>query len=1034
LNNEQQEVKTTMKTTMDRKQIIISAIVAIGVVLLVVGSASAATVNVLGSVRWSDGTLFGNSSTPPFDYFVITNNNNGQSWNQTTTPYYVNTQPNSANYALAIDDTTNISTNDILQFNVSGTDATHGTETNTTASVQFDGVTYTYYVNVILDAPAGPDLTVSSININSHISSSYDDYYFANESNRIYATITNSGGAKANASVACFNVSVGGGSWCNGSAPVKALNASESDSVYITDPTLRQHGDNISIKVTADCTNNVTEGVAGELNNVTILYTPGINHGQKSTFYTTGQNMSTWRNYTLNGCLVYSMGNSYYKSGSDLPPWTAYDVTWTAKQPGVPAAATVKEARLYMIYTWEVDENVIPGNVSLTFNGNLTPLDAHYEDRKGFGTASYDNPYGMLAYNVTADYNKNGVNTASLTNSIGGYVSMRGAVLMLVYENPLEPVKQIFINEGFDYLYGNSGATHGSTCEEATAWADIGSITVTDPKYCARLVTIAPGADAAETGSADLIFNTGFWADTWNFIGSTQIGCSDRCVTNHLDTSGGDNRAGFQSNANYMEASNAFLIVTEGADACVETATKVGCACFSVDKGSIEDLVAVDPSDCGLSSTKYPFGLFSFNITGLTNGGTVNVTITLPANLPAGSKYWKVDPTCGETELPLYSDDGDNVIMIRLTDGDPTTDEDGTADGQITDDSGPAMGNVLIAIDQPEFVDPQSQFTINITVDPQGNEVSAVQYDLYYNTSVVWAEWANPGTFLNRSEPTDVTVRSIDNTWNVASHIGKITYAETTLGNNDSMLPSVNTPGVLTTIHFSAIGERGTYSVMNIEDVMISDPEKQEVLFEITDCGVTIYDNIPPVAIATSKYRFSNVASKFQCFAAVCCCNSHGGWENNSEWKGNEIVYVRWDFGDGNYGTSEGLEDCQKHHEYTSWNWNELTEEYDPFIAYLTVRDNGEPQLSNTTDVEVMVYIAGDTNGDGVVDILDAACVGKHYGQNADNNPPLNCTPYWTDPQADKSDLNNDNRVTTIDLMIVGTNWNHAAWPPYYIE
>ncbi len=223
------------------------------------------------------------------------------------------------------------------------------------------------------------------------------------------------------------------------------------------------------------------------------------------------------------------------------------------------------------------------------------------------------------------------------------------------------------------------------------------------------------------------------------------------------------------------------------------------------------------------------------------------------------------------------------------------------------------------------------------------------------------------------------------------------------------------------------------YSYMDIRDALASDPLKQPVELVMEDCGVTIYDNIPPVAIATSKYRFSNVASKFQCFAALCCCNSHGGLENNSEWKGNEIVYVRWDFGDGNYGTSEGLEDCQKHHEYTSWNWNELTEEYEPFIAYLTVRDDGEPQLSNTTEVEVMVYIAGDTNGDGVVDILDAACVGKHYGQTA-NPAPANCTYYWDYVQQDEADLNNDGRVSTIDLMIVGTNWNHLAYPPYTQE
>ncbi|MCK4458489.1 MAG: right-handed parallel beta-helix repeat-containing protein [Methanosarcinales archaeon] len=345
-----------------------------------------------------------------------------------------------------------------------------------------------------------------------------------------------------------------------------------------------------------------------------------------------------------------------------------------------------------------------------------------------------------------------------------------------------------------------------------------------------------------------------------------------------------------------------------------------------------------------------------------------------------------------------------------------------------------------IGIDQPDNVDPQSQFTINITVDPMLNEISAVQYDLYYNTSVVWAEWANPGSFLNRSGiSTDVTVLKIDNLWDVAGHKGKITYAETTLGSGGT-LPSVNAEGILTTIQFSAIGVRGAYSVMDIEDVLISDPLKNDVPVDIADCGVTIYDNQDPVAIGESMYRFSNVASKFQCFAVLCPCLSNGG--NDLAGWGENIAYVRWDFGDGQYGTSEGVDPCEvKEHMYTTWNWiggNEPGPKdgsgYEPFEAYLTVRDDGVPQLSDTTSVFVQVYIAGDANGDGVVDIFDAACVGKHWGQPAENPAGTDCTPYWTTEQADEADLNNDMDVDTIDAMIVGTNWNHAAWPPYYIE
>jgi hypothetical protein len=339
------------------------------------------------------------------------------------------------------------------------------------------------------------------------------------------------------------------------------------------------------------------------------------------------------------------------------------------------------------------------------------------------------------------------------------------------------------------------------------------------------------------------------------------------------------------------------------------------------------------------------------------------------------------------------------------------------------------VNEALIAIEQPTNVDPQSQFTINITVNPMGNDISAVQYDLYYNTSVVWAEWADPGTFLSQDgATTEVNVLEIDNLWNSAGHVGKISYAETTYNYSTGNLPSVNTPGVLTTIHFSAIGVRGTYTYFNFSDVLMSDPDKGHVVYTIDNCGVTIYDNQDPVANGTSMYRFSNVASKFQCFAVLCPCLSDGG-DDLPGWGAN-ITYVRWDFGDGEYGTSEGVDPCEvKEHEYMTWNWNGIG--YDPFIAYLTVRDDGEPQLSDTVAVPVMVYIAGDTNGDGVVDIFDLACVGKHWGQSA-TGPTEICGPYWADSQQDEADLNNDGDVDTIDVMIVGTNWNHLAYPPYY--
>lgn len=88
------------------------------------------------------------------------------------------------------------------------------------------------------------------------------------------------------------------------------------------------------------------------------------------------------------------------------------------------------------------------------------------------------------------------------------------------------------------------------------------------------------------------------------------------------------------------------------------------------------------------SSISFPLGLLNFHITGLTNGGTATVTIIDHANSGA-SGYWKYNATSQTwTDFSANASFSGQTITLTLVDG-GTGDDDGTANGEITDPSGP---------------------------------------------------------------------------------------------------------------------------------------------------------------------------------------------------------------------------------------------------------------------------------------------------------------------------------------------------------
>jgi len=302
--------------------------------------------------------------------------------------------------------------------------------------------------------------------------------------------------------------------------------------------------------------------------------------------------------------------------------------------------------------------------------------------------------------------------------------------------------------------------------------------------------------------------------------------------------------------------------------------------------------------------------------------------------------------------------------------------------------------SVQIAVEPESItVQPQDQFDVNITVDPLGNYVYGIQYCLHYNASVVRAETQVKGPFLGKLGETFIISNHID-------HVnGIVSYAETRKGDAGCVQP-----GTLVTIHFTAI-QPGASTGLNLSNVIAVDDDASRIEpVDLINGNVYVNMNVPPVAIAKSIYCYNNVGERY---LSKTYFDGFASYDPD----GN-ISYYRWAFGDGRYGTG-GTAD----HIYNSWRWNGAG--YDPFIVSFTVEDDGMPILDNTTSISVNVYIAGDTNGDGIVDIFDAVIVGLEWDKD--------CTVGWTD-RSDRADLNNDCIVDIFDAVIVGANWDHIAW------
>lgn len=169
----------------------------------------------------------------------------------------------------------------------------------------------------------------------------------------------------------------------------------------------------------------------------------------------------------------------------------------------------------------------------------------------------------------------------------------------------------------------------------------------------------------------------------------------------------------------------------------------------------------------------------------------------------------------------------------------------------------------------------------------------------------------------------------------------------------------------------------------------------------MNETGWVEHMDSPPVAICgPDKLRCENVGAPVY-FNASLSYDPDGA-----------IVSYYWDFGDGSNNTGRSPA-----HIYRSYKWNGSA--YLPFIVNLTVIDS--KGYSNETSQKVVVWIAGDANGDGKANILDASVVGLKWGSS---DP---CADLNNDGIVDQNDSIPKPIVNILDASIIGLNWGKTA-------
>jgi hypothetical protein len=287
-----------------------------------------------------------------------------------------------------------------------------------------------------------------------------------------------------------------------------------------------------------------------------------------------------------------------------------------------------------------------------------------------------------------------------------------------------------------------------------------------------------------------------------------------------------------------------------------------------------------------------------------------------------------------------------------------------------------AAGNAIVSVSAPaDAINPGEQFTINISVEPN-NAIAGMQFNLSFNPAIVTVDSIAEGNLLSKGgSSTFFSAGEIDNS------AGTITGVFGAIINPGQ---TVATAGTFAVIILHARSAGGS-SPLILSNVVIGDVEGNSVPVTLTNGTVIV--NRPPVLVSIGNKTVDE--GKLLTFTVSA---------NDAD--GDSLTYSA-----SRTPTGANFNPTTK-----TFTW---TPSYRQAGRYSGVRFTASDSYANDTEdivITVNNVYQTDTNGDGIVNILDIIDVAQHWNETG--------TKGWI-----TEDINENGTINVLDVILIGQNW-----------